>query len=164
MNRRLRKNFRAWCEQLEDRNLLSVLTPAQVRQAYGMNAIAFSDGGKTIQGNGAGQTIAIVGAYHNPFVTNELYGFDSTYGLPNPAVAQVDLAGAQTNLGWAQEEAMDVEWSHVMAPGASIDVVEAASGNTSDLMNAVNVARHLPGVSVVTMSWGGPEFRGQANY
>ncbi len=164
MNRRPRKNFRAWCEQMEDRNLLSVLSPAQVRQAYGMNAIEFSASGQTIQGTGAGQTIAIVGAYHNPFVTNELYTFDGTYGLSNPALAQVDLAGAQTNLGWAQEEAMDVEWSHVMAPGASIIVVEAASDNTSDLMNAVNLARTLRGVSVVSMSWGGPEFRGQTNY
>jgi len=149
---------------MEDRNLLSVLSPAQVRQAYGMNAIEFSASGQTIQGTGAGQTIAIVGAYHNPFVTNELYTFDGTYGLSNPALAQVDLAGAQTNLGWAQEEAMDVEWSHVMAPGASIIVVEAASDNTSDLMNAVNLARTLRGVSVVSMSWGGPEFRGQTNY
>ncbi len=141
MQRRPRKNFHAWCEQLEDRNLLSVLTPAQVRQAYGMYAIEFSASGQTIQGTGAWQTIAIVGAYHNPFVTKELYTFDGTYGLSNPALSQVDLAGAQTNLGWAQEEAMDVEWSHVMAPGASIIVVEAASDNTSDLMNAVNFAR-----------------------
>ena len=79
--------------------MLSMLTPAQVRQAYGMNAIAFSSDGQTIQGTGAGQTIAIVGAYHNPFVTSELYTFDATYGLSNPALAQVDLAGTQTNLG-----------------------------------------------------------------
>ncbi len=116
MNRRPGKSFRAWCEPLENRSLLSGLTPALVRQAYGMNAIEFSAGGQTIQGSGAGQTIAIVGAYHNPFVTNELYTFDSTYGLSNPALSQVDMAGAQTNYGWAQEEALDVEWSHVMAP------------------------------------------------
>src|SRR5271157_665509 len=155
MNWRPCKNFRAWCERLEDRDLLSALTPAQVRQAYGMNAIEFS---------ATGQTIAIVGAYHNRFVTNELYAFDGTYGLANPALSQVDLAGAQTNLGWAQEEALDVEWSHVMAPGAAIIVVEAASAKTSDLMNAVNLARNLPGVSVVSMSWGGPEFRGETTY
>ena len=164
MNRRPRKNFRARCEQLEDRSLLSMLTPAQVRQAYGMNAIEFSANGQTIQGTGAGQTIAIVGAFHNPFVSGELDAFDAAYGLSNPALVQVDLAGAQTNIGWAEEEALDVEWSHVMAPGASIIVVEAASANTSDLMNAVNLARKLPGVSVVSMSWGGSEFRGQTTY
>ena len=164
MDRRPRKIFRAWCEQLEDRSLLSMLTPAQVRQAYGMNAIEFSANGQTIQGTGAGQTIAIVGAFYNPFVSGELDAFDAAYGLSTPALVQVDLAGAQTNLGWAEEEALDVEWSHVMAPAASIIVVEAASANTSDLMNAVNLARKLPGVSVVSMSWGGSEFRGQTNY
>ena len=168
MNRRPRKNFRARCEQLEDRSLLSMLTPAQVRQAYGMNAIEFSASGQTTPGTGAGQTIAIVGVYHNPFVTNELDAFDAAYGLSNPAfpasVQVLDLAGAQTNIGWAEEEALDVEWSHVMAPGASIIVVEAASAKTRDLMNAVNLARKLPGVSVVSMSWGGSEFRGQTTY
>src|SRR5271157_3956660 len=164
MNRRPRKNFRARCEQLEDRSLLSMLTPAQVRQAYGMNANEFSANGQTIQGTGAGQTIAIVGTFHNPFVSGELDAFDAAYGLSNPALVQVDLAGAQTNIGWAEEEALDVEWSHVMAPGASIIVVEAASAKTRDLMNAVNLARKLPGVSVVSMSWGGSEFRGQTTY
>ena len=47
---------------------------------------------------------------------------------------------------------------------ALIIVVEAASANTKDLMNAVNLARKLPGVSVVSMSWGGSEFRGQTTY
>ncbi len=164
MSRRLRRTLRAWCESLEDRSLLSVLTPTQVRQAYGMNAIEFSAGGQTIQGTAAGQTIAIVGAYHNPFVNIESQAFDSIYGLSNPELLQIDLAGTKTNLGWAEEEAMDVEWSHVMAPQATIIVVEAASDNTSDLMNAVNDARHLPGVSVVSMSWGGSEFRGQTSY
>ncbi len=129
-----------------------------------MTAVEFSADGQTIQGTGAGLTIAIVGAYHNPFVTTELEAFDSIYGLSNPELLQVDLAGTHTNLGWAQEEAMDVEWSHVMAPDATIIVVEAASASTSDLMNAVNDARRLPGVSVVSMSWGGSEFRGQTAY
>jgi subtilase family serine protease len=164
MNRRPRQDFRAGCEQLEDRSLLSVLTPAQVRQAYGMNAINFTANGQTIPGSGAGQMIAVVGAYHNPFLSTVLNAFDASFGLSNAAVIQVNLAGAQTNIGWAEEEAMDVEWSHVMAPGATIIAVEAASDSTSDLMNAVNLARQLPGVSVVTMSWGGGEFRGQGNY
>jgi subtilase family serine protease len=141
-----------------------MLTPAQVRQAYGMNAIEFKSNGQSVPGTGAGETIAIVGAYHNLFVTSELYAFDAAFGLPNPALAQVDLAGARTDSGWAGEEALDMEYTHVMAPGASIILVEAASADTSDLMNAVNVARNLPGVSVVTMSWGGGEFRGQTAY
>jgi len=164
MNRRPRQKYRAGCEQLEDRRLLSVLTPAQVRQAYGMDAINFTANGQTIGGSGTGQTMAVIGAFHNLFLTTELSTFDARFGLPDPALTQVNLAGARTDTGWAEEEAMDVEWCHVMAPGASIIAVEAASDSTSDMMNAVNLARQLPGVSVVTMSWGGGEFRGQGNY
>ena len=51
-----------------------------------------------------------------------------------------------------------------IAPGASFLVVEAASDQVSDLMAAVNFARQWPGVAVVSMSWGGPEFRGQTSY
>ncbi len=42
MRRRQPRIFRAWCENLEDRSLLSLLTPFQVRQAYGMNAVEFN--------------------------------------------------------------------------------------------------------------------------
>ena len=164
MNRPPRRNFRAGCEQLEDRCLLSQLTPAQMRHAYGMDAISFTANGQTVQGTGAGQTIAIIVADHNPFLSSEIASFDSTFGLPNPALNQVNLAGGRTNDGWAQEEALDVEWSHVMAPGASIMVVEAASDSVTDLMTAVNFARQQPGVSVVSMSWGSAEFRGQQSY
>src|SRR5262249_35266774 len=42
-------------------------------------------------------------------------------------------------------------------PGANIVVVEANSQSLSDLMAAVRTAAGLPGVSVVSMSWGLPE-------
>ena len=84
--------------------MLSTLPPAQVRQAYGMNAIEFSANGQTIQATGAADTIAILGTFHNPFVTGELDAFDAAYGLSNPALVQVDMAGAQTDIGWAEEE------------------------------------------------------------
>ena len=105
----------------------------------------FSSNGQTIEGNGSGQTIAIVVADHNAFLWDELYLFDAYYGLPNPNFTQINLAGNQTNDGWATEEALDVEWAHAMAPGASIDVVEARSDSLADLMNAVNLARRLAG-------------------
>jgi subtilase family serine protease len=149
-------------EPLENRSLLSTLTPAQMRHAYGMDAISFPGNGQSVQGTGAGQTIAIVVADHNPFISSEVKVFDRTYGLPDPSLIQVNLAGTRSDEGWAQEEALDVEWAHVMAPGASIMVVEAASDSVGDLMTAVNLARQAPGVSVVSMSWGSGEFRGQA--
>ena len=54
------------------------------------------------------------------------------------------------------ETSLDVEWSHAVAPGANILLVQAKSMNLSDLMAAVDWARHQPGVSVVSMSWAVP--------
>ena len=88
----------------------------------------------------------------------------SPTACPIQSLTQANLAGGRTDDGWAQEEALDVEWAHAIAPGASFLVVEAASDQVSDLMVAVNFARNSPGVSVVSMSWGGSEFRGQSGY
>ena len=52
MSRRLRKSFRASCEQLEVRSLLSALDPTQMRHAYGMDSINFTVNGQTVQGTG----------------------------------------------------------------------------------------------------------------
>jgi subtilase family serine protease len=164
MNRRRRKVHLVLGEQLEDRSLLSALTPAQVRHAYGLDAIQLAAGAQTVAGTGAGQTIAVVVAYHNPYLSSELQTFDGNYGLAPLTPGQVNLAGGATDDGWAEEEALDVEWAHAMAPGALIVAVEARSASVSDLMAAVNTARQLPGVSVVSMSWGGTEFRGQTGY
>jgi subtilase family serine protease len=131
-------------------------------RAYGLDAIAFNSGGQTVQGDGSGQTIAIVDAYHDPYVTTDLHIFDQTYNLPDPQLAVVNLAGAHTNDGWAGEETLDVEWAHAIAPGAKLVVVEAKSTTRQDMMAAVDTARSLPGVSVVSMSWGMGEFSGMA--
>jgi hypothetical protein len=138
------------------------LSPAQVSQAYQFNRITF--GG--VPGDGSGQTIAIVDAYNDPNIAGDLQAFDAQFGLPNPpsfrVVAQdgsnnlpgMDPSGPGTN-NWEGEEALDVEWAHAMAPGANILLVE--TNDPDNLYNGVNFARKLPGVSVVSMSFGGPE-------
>lgn len=161
MSRTLRRVHRPVVEVLGDRCLLSILTPAQVTAAYGLSGATFNYKNVPIKGNGAGQIIAVIDAFHDPYITSDLATFDRTYGLPNPPMGVVDLAGATTNDGWAQEEAMDVEWTHAMAPGAGIIVIEARSDNLPDLLAAVNLAKKIPLVSVVSMSWGGSEFSGQ---
>jgi hypothetical protein len=55
------------------------------------------------------------------------------------------------------ETALDVEWAHVIAPNASILLVEANSPSDTNLYAAVDTARNRAGVSVVSMSWGSDE-------
>ena len=53
--------------------------------------------------------------------------------------------------------------AHALAPMANILLVEASSTG-QDLYTEVNYAREFPGVSVVSMSWGCPEFSGEQSY
>lgn len=167
MIRHRRTRFRPIVEGLDHRCLPSVagLTPAQVATAYGLSGLTFG----TRAANGSGQTIAIVDAYNDPNIKTELAVFDSAYHLPDPpsltVVGQTGTSALPSNdAGWALEEALDVEWAHALAPGAAIVLVEANSASVPDLMAAVNDATQIPGVSVISMSWGGGEFSGQTAY
>ena len=129
-------------------------TPDQIRHAYGFDRLPF---------NGAGQTIAVVDAFDDPNILADLRTFDQTFGLPDPpSFAKKTPEGAPPMDGlWAGEISLDVEWAHAVAPGAHILLVEAKSDSFADLLGAVDYARRQPGVSVVSMSWGGTEFNGE---
>jgi subtilase family serine protease len=176
MTRRRRLATRPRLERLDQRLVLSTLTPAQLDSAYGLNSITFSNG--TVQGDGAGETIALIDAYHDPNIYGDLVAFDAKNGLVNPyltpilpapspngtarpAFSMVNFAGAATNSGWAVEESLDAEAAHAAAPLANIEMVEARSGGVLDMLDAIDAVKTLPSVTVISISWGGPEFQGQ---
>ena len=142
-------------------------SPSQLQTAYGFNNVTLTSGA-----HGTGQTIAIVDAYDDPTIQSDLQHFDQAFGLANPpSLTVMSQTGSTTALpstdptkGWELEEALDVEWAHALAPGAKIVLVEANSSSYSDLLTAVSTAANLPGVSVVSMSWGGNEFSSEAAY
>jgi hypothetical protein len=150
----------------------SGLTPAQVRHAYGFDQITFNNG--SVAGNGSGETIAIVDAYDDPSIANDLAVFDSQFGLAAPPTftkVGINASGQASTTqfptadsGWAGEIELDVEWAHAIAPGAKILLVEANSASDTDLMRAVNYARNAAGVVAVSLSWGGSEFSGESSY
>jgi len=136
-------------------------TPGEIKNAYDLSEITFDNG--TVKGDGSGQTIAIVDAYNAPYITSDLGVFDAQFGLSAPPSLRIvnETGGSKlppTDAGWAGEISLDVEWSHAIAPGANILLVEANSASYNDLLAGVNYARHTAGVSVVSMSWGGSEF------
>jgi len=141
-------------------------TPTQVRHAYGFDSIAFNSG--TIVGDGSGTTIAIVDAYDDPNIANDLKQFDAKFGLPDPVFTKVNQNGGtaypSADAGWISEIALDVEWAHAIAPRANILLVEASDASFSNLLAAVNFARNATGVVAVSMSWGGGEFAGETSY
>jgi subtilase family serine protease len=168
MGKRRRRELRPPWDCLEGRLLPSGFTPAEITAAYGLNAIVLSSsGGSDVPGNGAGQTIALIETYHDPNIQAALDVFDTAYGLPHLTLTVINQAGSQTDQGWSNEESLDVEWAHAIAPDANIVVVEAGPGDSDDqglsaLMTAVQTAVDWPGVSVVSMSWGLSEFSTEA--
>lgn len=83
--------------------------------------------------NGSGQTIGILDFYGDPYIAQELSYFDSLYGLQAPPALNIIPIGPYNpalglSTGWAGEISLDVEASHTMAPGATIDLY-IANGN-----------------------------------
>jgi hypothetical protein len=152
-------------ESLEPRTLLSIFAPGQIQNAYGFNQISFLVNGRSVTGNGSGETIAIVDAYNDPTIQSDLHAFDQQFGISEPAGFFTKASPTGTlpasDPNWAVEESLDVEWAHAMAPGAKILLVEAKSASLNDLLSAVKYAADQPGVAAVSMSWGGGDFSGE---
>jgi kumamolisin len=134
---------------------------------------------------GGSNIIAIVDAYDYPTALNDFNTFSQMFGLPNgnkcgdgtqPCFTKAYPGGSQprSNSSWAQEEALDIEWAHAMAPNAQIVLVEAASNSNADLMQAVAYANTIVstcnftcgsgGTGEVSMSWGGSESSSEISY
>ena len=142
--------------------MVSGLSPATIKSAYGF---------PTSTTAGAGKTIAIVDAYDAPTAEKDLGVFSTQFGLPsctttNGCFTKVNQTGGRTypasDSRWAMEIALDIQWAHAIAPGAKILLVEANSSNFSDLVVAESYANTHAGY--VSNSWGGGEFSGETSY
>jgi len=130
--------------------------PAQLRGAYGLaSSVASGD-------SGAGVAIAIVDAYDSPTLLSDAQHYftlnDPSHPLSsgqffNVAPAKVDDQAECGGSGWYDEQALDVESSHAMAPGADILFVGAKDCLDSSLLAALTTAV-TSGASVVSDSWG----------
>lgn len=140
-------------------------SPSQIRAAY------------NLAWTGGAGAHAVVVAYHYKNAMRDFNVFAAQYGLLQETstnqtastnkvfqVVYQNAAAPPTNTGWNQEAAMDIEWSHAMAPAAKIYLVEANSASISDLNAAIKKAAALPGVRSVSMSFGTAEFSGATAY
>ena len=129
-------------------------TPREIRQAYTFTPL-YSTGI-----NGTGTRIAIVDAYGSTTLSTDLASFDSLTSLPSAKVNTYfpDGVPRQSNPGWATETSLDVEWSHAIAPAATIDLVVAVNANIGSIYDAILfVANSLPNDNVLSMSFGQSE-------
>jgi hypothetical protein len=79
-------------EPLATTSTVTIYTPAQIRAAYGLPALASTASSVTSAQAaqlGAGQTLYLIDAQSDPNVAAELASFDSTFGLPGCTVTTV---------------------------------------------------------------------------
>ncbi|HEX3785518.1 MAG TPA: S53 family peptidase [Pseudonocardiaceae bacterium] len=140
--------------------------PAQLTTAY--NLAPLHKAGI----DGRGRTIVIVDAFGSPTIANDLHVFDQTFGLPDPPALTIRQDAGPVPpfdpnnsdmTGWADETTLDVEWSHVFAPGAKILLEETPVSETEgvqgfpEIVKAENfVINHHLG-DVISQSFGATE-------
>jgi subtilase family serine protease len=142
--------------------------PAAFRGAYGVSGSTATN-----------RTVAIVDAYDDPTVLNDLDAYSDNYGIPrlnrcnvstgttgHPCIQKVDQNGGTTyptGTSWSDEIALDVETVHALCQNCNILLVEADDSSYTNLINADQRA-YLMGANVVSNSWGGSEFNGETSY
>ncbi|HEX7734282.1 MAG TPA: S8 family serine peptidase [Ktedonobacteraceae bacterium] len=123
--------------------------PYQVRQAYNVNALL--ERGIT----GKGTSITIIDAYGNPYIRKDLQTFNAIWGLPNSRLNIIAPFGVDgTDNSWIAETSLDVEWAHVMAPEATINLVLARDSNDYSIYKVLSyaVAHNLS--DIISLSFG----------
>jgi subtilase family serine protease len=133
--------------------LATALSPTQLRSAYNLTGT-----------NGAGRTVAIVDAYGYPNLERDLTIYRSYYGMPacttaNGCLTIIDQNGGhnapRTDLGWSQEQALDVDAVSATCPACKIVVVQTKTNSFANLAQGVVTAANQPGVVAISNSYGG---------
>jgi subtilase family serine protease len=131
------------------------LTPAQLQAAYKLSGLS-----------SGGRTVAIVDAYGYTNLARDLATYRSQWGLAPCTVASgclriLDQNGGSSlprmNVGWAQEQALDVDAVSAACPDCKIVVVQAKSASFANLGTAVATAARQSGVVAISNSYGGSD-------
>ena len=143
---------------------ISCYTPLQYRTAYNLNRLYAR--GVT----GRGKTIVIVDSYGSPTISKDIKTFDKQFGFPNPDLKIVKFGKIppfdptnSTQVGWAEETTLDVEYAHSIAPDAKIVLAETAVAETEgvtgfpEMMNAEQSLINAGVGDVISQSFGATE-------
>src|SRR5271170_2889725 len=121
---------------------------------------------------GGSKAIAVVDYGHNTTLQADFNTFNAQYGLPAQTLQFIcDCSSCPSNdgTGWDVETALDVEYSHSMAPNAQIIVAQFCS---DPFQGGMNAAEYLAGQAVAAFGGGevsnsfgyGGEFNGETGW
>ncbi|MEO8749196.1 MAG: hypothetical protein ABI384_02265 [Allobranchiibius sp.] len=133
---------------------ISGKTPTDIRGAYKLSGLS-----------SAGRTVAIVDAYGYPNAERDLGVYRKQFGLAactraNGCLTVMSQTGSKTslpatNVGWDQEQALDLDAVSAACPDCKILLVQAKSASNTNLGTAVNKAAGQAGVVAISNSYGG---------
>jgi subtilase family serine protease len=143
---------------------INCYTPVQYRTAYNLNPLYAR--GVT----GRGKTIVIVDSFGSPTIRNDIKVFDKQFGFPDPNLKIVKFGDVppfdptnETQVSWAEETTLDVEYAHSVAPGAKIVLAETPVAETEgvtglpEMMNAERALINAGVGDVISQSFGATE-------
>ncbi|MGA2965463.1 MAG: S53 family peptidase [Terriglobales bacterium] len=128
----------------------------EVEKAYGLTSLYKQ------KLDGTGQTVVLVDAYGSDTILSDGNAFSSINHLPQltPDNFQIFYPTGPTNCGgtntcgWDLETSLDVEWSHAVAPGATITLILAADPSFTNLDLAVLYAIEIGFGPAISNSYG----------
>ena len=130
----------------------SGLDPSELQSAYKLAGL-----------RSGGRTVAIVDAYGYPNLERDLNVYRSQFGLgactrANGCLRILDQSGGTSlprmDLGWAQEQALDVDAVSAACPDCKIVVLQARTASFANLGAAVVTASKRAGVVAISNSYG----------
>jgi kumamolisin len=155
-----------------------LITPAIAREIYDLSSLYNVSGAAQYA---TSQNIALLlwGDGYAPSDLSTFFSSDYPSSFPKPTIASFPVDGAPAPSSAApsdpskapQELTLDMEWAGSMAPGATLDAVYAPDGprdqnyspTVASMADALNEAvTGIPGVSVISMSFGTPEGSSQS--
>ena len=141
-------------------NYFHCYTPAQIRSAYGVDAVAPLSSGKPNYGQG--QTIVLVDSYGSPTASQDLQTFHNTFfrSLPPPDFEQLfpqgnpqynntangqGQSGSSGAAGWSGEATLDIEWAYSIAPLAHLVLLAVPPAETEGVQGFPNLFNAISG-------------------
>jgi subtilase family serine protease len=133
----------------------SGLDPTELESAYNLTGLT-----------SGGRTVAIVDAYGYTNLERDLNTYRSKWGMTacttaNGCLRIIDQNGGSSlprmDIGWAQEQALDVQAVSAACPDCKIVMVQAKTPSFANLGAAVNTAAKQAGVVAISNSYGGSD-------
>ena len=147
-----------------------VANPNAVPSGYGATELQTA---YAVPAKSGSPTIAIVDAYAYPTAEADLAVYRAQFGFPPCTTASgcLKIVGqtggkppSRVDVGWDQEQALDLDMASAACPNCKIVLVQASSASFSNLWTGVDYAKTITGIRAISNSYGNTDSSSYAAY